>query len=360
MDNPKRILLAPLNWGLGHATRCIPIIRALHAAGAQVLLASDGAALRLLEKEFPQLPLFELPSYGIRYPGENMVWNMARQLPRLLRAVYREHRALARLVEEWKIDVVISDNRYGCWHPRTHNIILTHQLHLKVPSLLRWGSQYFNHYQLGRFDECWVPDVAGNPNLAGTLAHPPLPHCHYLGLLSRMQYRESPQRYDVAIVLSGPEPQRSLLEQQIITQIEASPHRERILLVQGRPDREVHRRTERYELVSYLTSRELNEVLLSTGLVVCRSGYSSLMDLAQVGGPALLIPTPGQTEQEYLAQHLLDQGVFYTVTQGELVWDRDVVRAREYPGFALGAFGGGGLRARIAAVLEPRGPRQRG
>ncbi len=353
MDNPKRILLTPLNWGLGHVTRSIPIIRLLQARGASVFLASDGAALRLLEKEFPDLPTFELPSYGIRYPGSNMVWNMAWQMPRLFQAIYQEKKAVARLIREWKIDIIISDNRYGCRHPQTRNIFLTHQLHLKIPfGPLQWFANRFNHQQLRQFEECWIPDVAEEPNLAGSLAHPPLADCHYLGLLSRMQFQPRTPRYDIVVVLSGPEPQRTLLEEKIIRQIKASSTQERILLIQGRPDREERWKEGELEVLPYLTSRDLNEILLATSLVVCRSGYSSLMDLAQLGIPALLIPTPGQTEQEYLAEHLMEQGRFYAVAQKALNWEEDVVKARGLTGFTTGHFGEGALEERISALLE--------
>jgi len=347
----NRILLAPLNWGLGHATRCIPIIEALLEQGAEVLLASDGVALALLKKEYPQLPAFELPSYDIYYRSQNMVLNMALQWPKMMNAIRKEHRFLKTLVRQEAIDLIISDNRYGCYHASTNNIFISHQLNLKVPTLLlRTVVNKVNRLLLKPFDEIWVPDLAGQPNLSGDLSHPsPLPKVHYLGLLSRMRYATSAKKYDLAIVLSGPEPQRTYLEKKIRSQLQDFPN-QKIIIVQGITNSEHRTIDGNLETVSYLTSRELNEVLLTSDLILCRSGYSSLMDLAKLRRKALLIPTPGQTEQEYLSKHLQKQGFFYSSTQETFNLKTAITEAKNYPGFPEAYFSTGNLKDKIEAL----------
>jgi UDP:flavonoid glycosyltransferase YjiC (YdhE family) len=320
-----KILVAPLHWGLGHVTRCIPLIRVWLRQGHEVMLASDGAALDLLRAEFPQLQHVELPSYRIRYQGVSMVWNIARQLPRILYTVAAERRATEYICRQHGITHILSDNRYGCRSRRARSILLTHQLHLRVPSAgLQGVANWLLHRVLRRFDEVWVPDVAQSTNLAGVLAHPPLsePPTRYVGLLSRMPTdvawpAPSGDIERVAVVLSGPEPQRTLLEQLLLEQALALP--QKFVFVQGKPQKKQHFfAADHVEVVSYLTSEGLAELLRQSDLVVCRSGYSSLMDLAVTGHRALLIPTPGQTEQEYLADNLAAQGTFLCQKQHEI------------------------------------------
>lgn len=316
----KRILIAPLNWGLGHAARCIPVISALESLGAQVLLASDGSAFQLLKAEFPHLPLFELPSYRIRYKSPNMIRNIGLQLPRILWAVRAERWATERLVRAHGIKGIISDNRYGCFSRRADSVMLTHQLHLRVPNaFLQWAANRVLRSALAKFDQVWVPDASDSPNLSGALSHgdPAHPRTCYTGILSRMQAARSEREYDVAVVLSGPEPQRSYLEHLLLEQALALPLR--FIFVQGKPQQKQHYfASENVEVVSFLTARELNQVLASSDVLVCRSGYSSIMDLAALGKKALVIPTPGQTEQEYLAGQFDTQGIFGVQKQENL------------------------------------------
>lgn len=308
----KRILVTPLNWGLGHATRCIPIIERLEQLGAEVLLASDGEALQLLRAEFPHLPTFKLPSYRIRYRTANMTLNIAEQLPRLLWAIRSEQWALERIVRREGIDVVLSDNRYGCFSARAHSIMLSHQLHLRIPNAaLQWTVNRILRLALAKFDAVWAPDTAGEPNLSGELSHGPRvhPNVAYTGILSRMRRYERASEYDVAVVLSGPEPQRSILEQRLLDQAISLP--QKFIFVQGRTQAKKHYyAADNVEVVSYLTSRDLNDVLLASKTLVCRSGYSSIMDLVALGKKAILIPTPGQTEQEYLADYLAERNAY--------------------------------------------------
>ncbi len=316
----KRLLVAPLNWGLGHASRCIPIIRSLQAAGVEPVLASDGVALNLLRAEFPDLESVALPTYGIRYDTENMTWNVAKRLPRTLWAIRAEHEVVGRMVRQMGLQGILSDNRYGCFHPRCPSVLITHQLNPRIPGRLSaWLGHHVLRRALARFDAVWVPDTPGEANLSGELSHHTdiHPNVRYIGPLSRMRRYPREQEYDVAIVLSGPEPQRTRLEEKLLEQALALPAY--TIIVQGKTHTQQHYyAAEQVEVVSYLTSEKLNDLLLAAGAVVCRAGYSSIMDLAALGKRALLIPTPGQTEQEYLAEMLGERGYFAWQTQAAL------------------------------------------
>lgn len=336
----KNVLIAPLNWGLGHASRCIPLVRALCSRGVQVILASDGLAFKLLKAEFPELPLYKLPSYGVRYAGTNMVFSIAQQLPRLLYAIQAEHKAVAHLVREHHLDTIISDNRYGCFGSNAHNILLTHQLRLRVPGRpLAWLTNQLLRQALAKFDTLWVPDAAGEPNLSGELSHGALVHpdIQFIGPLSRMRHLNLAFEYDVVVVLSGPEPQRTYLENILLEQAVTLP--QRFLFVQGKTHTQgQYFISENVEVVAYLTTQTLNQVLCASQYVVCRSGYSSIMDLAALGKKALLIPTPGQTEQEYLAERLQARGIMPMQVQHQINLDKGLKNLAGFSGFNTDSF----------------------
>lgn len=316
----KRILVAPLNWGLGHVTRCIPLIQTLESMGAEVILASDGIALHLLKAEFPHLKTVRLPGYRIRYFTKNMTLNILRQLPRILFAIKSEQWETERIVREHRIQGVISDNRYGCFSRQIPNVILTHQLNLKVPNpFFAWAANRLLRRALAKFQEVWAPDTQHPPTLSAALSHPAsgIKNLQYIGLLSRATSDTTEKEYDVAVVLSGPEPQRSHLEQLLLEQAMLLPGK--FIFIQGKTKTKTHHFVaEHIELVSYLTGNELNAVLAASDVVICRSGYSSLMDLAANGKRAILIPTPGQTEQEYLAECLAQQNHFVVQNQDSI------------------------------------------
>lgn len=302
--------MAPLDWGLGHATRCIPIIRQLLDLGYEVWLAGEGAVANLLQEEFPGLPLLALPGYRVRYAASarGLAWKLLRQLPRLRRVIGQEHAWLQRMVAEYGFAAVVSDNRYGLWHPKIPSILITHQLALQNPRA-RWTEKWIRkiiYRHIGRFGACWVPDSAEGPGLAGALSHPqqkPETSLFYIGCLSRLRKEEgTAETNDVLILLSGPEPQRGLLEEIILRDIAHYPGP--ITLVRGLPgESRLIPSTNLIHVFNHLPAGELNKLIGRAGLVIARSGYSTLMDLVALGKKSLLIPTPGQTEQEYLARH---------------------------------------------------------
>lgn len=328
MFRGARILVAPLDWGLGHAARCVPVIRALLHHGAVPVIGADGGPLALLRGEFPGIGHVRVPGMEVRYgAGARQAWAVARQLPRMLRQVRDEHRLLAPMLRDLKLDAVISDQRFGLCAPAVPSVLITHQLFPFSP-FAQGVARRVNHRHIARFHRCWVADHAGSPGLAGELAHGgPLPtNAMFIGPLSRFNgpaaAKELP--YRVVALISGPEPQRTLFEQEIRRQLHGigGPH----LLVAGRPGQaggmEGPLRVE-----PHLPADRLQAVLMQAGLIIGRTGYSTLMDLEAIGRGALLVPTPGQPEQEYLARLHAGRGVHTIQRQGRV----DVAAALRNP-----------------------------
>lgn len=304
MFSGARVLVAPLDWGLGHASRDVPIIQRLLDLDARPVLAADKGPLALLHDAFPALPAVKLPGADVRYATRgSQAWALARRFPALLRSIREEHAALQRLRQSLPLDAVISDQRFGLYASDLPSVIVTHQLAPRVPFaqvMLRRMNQRF----IARFDRCWVPDVAEAPGLAGALAHDhQLKNVRYIGPLSRLRYNANGSAsplYDIVAVISGPEPQRSLFEHQLRAQLRSVEGQH--LLVLGTPESRTEEVAGPVRCVSHVNADELSDAMLEARLIVSRSGYTTLMDLHQLGLGALIVPTPGQPEQEYLAQ----------------------------------------------------------
>lgn len=317
----KRILVAPLDWGLGHATRCIPIINELLVQNCLVFIAAEGPVKSLLQQEFPQLNFLPLPGYKIRYSKNKFFFplKILLQIPKVIRCVYKEHRWLKKIVRQYSIDAILSDNRYGLFHTFIPCVFITHQLTIKVKSLvLQWLIQKLNYYFINKYNCCWVVDVGGENNLAGALSHPkqlPATPVEYLGPLSRFTKKNLPKKYNITIILSGPEPQRSILENILLQQL--TFYKGNVLMVRGLPDcTTIPAHTCKHvEIKNFLPATELNVAIEASEIIVCRSGYTSVMDLVILQKKAVLIPTPGQTEQEYLATILMQKNIFYAEKQ---------------------------------------------
>ena len=316
-----RVLVAPLDWGLGHATRCIPVIFKLLEQGCEVIIAAEGAVKFLLEKEFPGLAFIELSGYRVRYSRSKwlMPAKLLLQFPALAYRIYSENKWLKLVVEEHKIDAVISDNRMGLYHKRIPAVYITHQLQIKTGSRFTDRLLQKIHYHfINKFTSCWVPDAEGEINLAGELAHPavlPAIPVVYIGALSRFEKKQSVLRYDLCILLSGPEPQRTVFEEIILEELHAFSGP--VILIRGLPGNEtmppIHNTN--IEVKNHLAAAELNTILLQSKIIICRSGYTSIMDLVKLQKNAILVPTPGQTEQEYLAIYLQQQKLFCSLQQ---------------------------------------------
>jgi UDP-N-acetylglucosamine transferase subunit ALG13 len=334
--NKPRILLAPLDWGLGHATRCIPLIATLLKQNAEVIIAAEGDAASILKKEFPSLVILPLKGYRIRYSRQKQAFwlKMALQLPRILRATRYENKWLAQCIKEHQIDGVISDNRLGFCNSSVPCIFITHQLYIETGiSFINRTMQKINYHFINRFNECWVPDDASGNNLAGKLSHPsvmPAIPVHYLGILSRFEPTVTHTRFDLLILLSGPEPQRSIFETLLCDQLKN--YEGSVVLVRGLP-RENNSREgipENVVVYNHLQAAELNLLIQQSAMIVARCGYSTVMDLVSLQKNAVLVPTPGQGEQEYLASYLFEKKLFYTTPQAGFNLDEVLNAARTF------------------------------
>lgn len=319
------VLVCPLSWGLGHATRCVPLIEALQNNGYRVLLGASGGARDFLARRFPALTLIEFPDYYLTFPASGrLVGALLLKLPFYLRRVHAEHQQLERLIETHGVDVVVSDNRYGLWSRKAHCIFIAHQLMVKAPPVLRfaevWGHRILQKF-IQRFDECWIPDVAGPDSLSGDLSQRyPLPaHARFVGMMSRFQSTATTSRvmaYDFLGLISGPEPQRSLYEEALRHLFRASGRT--ACIVRGQPGLSESEQDGNILLLPHAEDEILAALVRDARCIVCRPGYSTLMDLRLLGKSAVLVPTPGQTEQLYLAERLRQHAGWQVIQQDDL------------------------------------------
>lgn len=316
-----RILIAPLDWGLGHTTRCIPIIKFLIECKCRVIIASEGHSYYLLKTEFPTVQFLKLKGYRVSYTGNKrfLPIKMLYQLPKVLSIIVKEHKWLRKTIIEHSIDAIISDNRFGLWSKLIPSVFITHQLQIKGPNnWLEWILRNINYKHINKYQACWVPDYKHLPNLAGKLSHPrklPLTPVEYLGPVSRFTIEKNPFfLYDVMFLISGPEPQRSLLEQLVTRQL--TNYTGRALIVRGLPgERDVPKGFNQVKIVNHLPAAEMGTAIQASNFVVSRAGYTTIMDMVKLGKKCILIPTPGQTEQEYLAHHLQTQSICLAADQ---------------------------------------------
>ncbi|AWA28965.1 glycosyltransferase [Flavobacterium magnum] len=307
----RNILVAPLNWGLGHATRCIPIVRALQQNGFQPVIASDGSALMMLKKEFPELLCLELPSYEIEYAknGNHFKWKMLKNMPTMIEAVLAEKKMVKQWVKQYNLYGIISDNRLGVFSKKVPSVFITHQLNVLTGNT-SWLTSKLHQAAIKKFTECWVPDFQKSPNLSGKLGHLDHPdfRIRYIGALSRLKKLAIPKKYDLMVILSGPEPQRTFLEEKLFDEVQRFEGK--VVFIKGKIEAE--QKILEYANVTFynfMTSEELEKTFNESEIVLCRSGYTTIMDLSFLSKKAFFIPTPGQYEQEYLARKLKKEGL---------------------------------------------------
>lgn len=321
INEQKQILIAPLDWGLGHTTRCIPLIKQIQRMGHSVIMAGNHAQRSFIEGVLPGIEFVSLHGYNVTYSKWNKYARLGllMQLPHIKRCIAREHEWLNDLVARRRIDGIISDNRYGLFHYRVPAVIITHQLFVRsgFGNISDRILQSIHNRYLTKFTSVWVPDSEAGPGLAGKLSHPALkpPHTQYIGLLSRYADIPSAAKNKALLVLiSGPEPQRTALSKILWQQVQQ--YQGDVIFAEGSesasppphipPNITYHKR---------LNGNELETALTIADMVISRSGYSTLMDLVALGKKAVVIPTPGQTEQEYLGNELHKKGIFYCAVQ---------------------------------------------
>ncbi len=288
----------------------IPVVKALLVAGCRVTLAANGPQKHLLGEAFPGLECLSPPDYQVKYRKNRAatIASLVLAIPRLQSVIGQETAWLAKTLEQRQFDLIISDNRYGFYHTTVPSVFITHQLRPRTA----FGSRVDGMLQrrlyayIDRFTECWVPDFAAAPGLAGALSHPallPRLPVRYLGRLSRLGALPPPSdELDTLAILSGPEPQRTILENSLLQYWQQHPGKKR-MLVRGLPGQAARQDGPPGVVIcNHLPAAALQQQIANAGTLVCRSGYSSLMDLLPYNKRLVMVPTPGQTEQEYLAQ----------------------------------------------------------
>lgn len=304
----KKIIIAPLNWGLGHATRCVPIIHSLLQNNFTPVIASDGKALELLQKEFSELESLELPSYGIKY-GKNLKLNLALQALKVRKAVQKEQEVIEEFIlKNDEVVGVISDNRFGVRSDKVKSVYITHQLNV-LAGFATFLTTKTHQQIISKFDECWIPDNK-NSEFSGKLSliKKSKINVKFIGVLSRFRHKETEKDIDVLIIISGVEPNRTSLERKLTDEFLKS--KKKVVLVAGRVEKE-QKISEEKNIIKYnfVLSSKLEDLINRAKVVICRSGYSSIMDLAVLQKKAIFIPTKHQTEQEYLAKYLSENRV---------------------------------------------------
>lgn len=313
------VLVCPIDWGLGHASRVIPLIYNFRKAGHKVFIAGSGKSGMLLKSTFNDLTFLDLPCSEVKYffRGKLFFLNIFLQLPALIFSAIRDNIYLKRLIKVYRINIVVSDNRYGLFSRSTRNIIVTHQISPVLPGLLKWAEYpvyCILKMLIHRFDECWIPDFSGENNLSGKLSHRfRLPeNAKYIGILSRFSVIKplsENEQFDIVIVLSGPQPELGRLTRKIIDQ--AKDTDQKILIICGLQNlQDMHSEEQNLRIVSHLEPSKFRNALEHALVVICTAGYSGIMDLVEINKPAILIPTDGQSEQEYLVKYLQSQGIF--------------------------------------------------
>ncbi|MBX2946013.1 MAG: hypothetical protein KF725_09270 [Cyclobacteriaceae bacterium] len=352
--NRKRVLVAPLDWGLGHATRCIPVIRILQELQCEVFLAGAGPSLKLLKLTFPSFKAFELPGYNPVYPSSgSMMFKLLLQGGKFMRTVMEEHRQVEQLVKENKIELIISDNRYGCYSPEVTSVFITHQVNLLAPSRWKWLGLLANAVTarfIKKFTVTWVPDFPGSV-LSGKLSATFDRQTCFIGPLSRLEKVETTERkYNILALLSGPEPQRSNFEELVTRQLVASGLRG--LIVRGVVDSNKIQVSKNVEVADHLTAEELSYEMAQAEIVLSRSGYSTVMDLARLAKKAIFVPTPGQTEQEYLAKKFKQEGIAFSMEQKDFLLSDALKQSENFKGFTEYPFDDSLLKKHLTDLLS--------
>lgn len=331
------VLLSPLDWGLGHTTRCIPIITELLHQGCNVIIACNSTQKALLSGEFPQLSYVHLSGYNLKY-GKKRWGTIVRiilQTPKILIKINNEKNWLNIFLKSQTVNLIISDNRFGLYAPNIPSVFITHQLHIKtgLGKLADNLIQLLNYKRIKKFSTCWVPDQQGTKSLAGKLSNPrklPAIPVEYIGGLSRFNTcKQKANTIDVLIILSGPEPQRTIFEELVLSKLKLLP--EKTVLVRGLPKESGEAVVENNcTIYNHAPAGLLNELICNAEFVISRSGYTTVMDLMKLGKKSILVPTPGQAEQEYLATHLHQQQLAYTFLQGQFSLSKVLSNARAF------------------------------
>ena len=281
MKTKKRILISPLDWGIGHATRCVPIIDKLIKREYEVVIGAEGRPMKLLMQEFPKLEIIRFTGYNINYSKYlPATTNIIFQIPKIFWNIKRANKILDKIIDDYKIDGVISDSRFGLYTKKVPCVFLTHQLKIKSPFFEKY-LQNLNYKFINKFNQCWIIDDEKN-NLAGELSNPKFfpNNAKYIGSLSRFKTIKKEKKYAFLAIISGPEPQRTLLEKQLISGLKK--RKKKALIVLGQTEKNESIVDKNITIKSHLRADELNNAIAESELIICRSGYSTIMDLIKM------------------------------------------------------------------------------
>lgn len=340
-SSKKRLFISPLDWGLGHASRLVPLIADLQNQGHFILLGTEPKTAAFLKNIFPDIPQIPLKGYGIKYgSGNNLTWTLLKQIPKIKLAIFREYYAVKKIIKEHKIDTIISDSRFGLRNKNTQNFIISHQLQIPYPKQLRffgWLLNKTNQFLLNRFDLCLIPDDEKH-SFSGILSqNKAIKNQQFIGALSRFSLIseiEVETQHDLVFIFSGPEPQRSIFEELVINQLKETAYS--ALLISGQPEKSFSQQiSPKIKKVAHLQDAEFAETLKQAKCVFSRSGYSSIMDYSALGlKQVVLIPTPAQTEQEYLAKKFSEANCCFTSKQQDFSLEESLEKVKSFDGFS--------------------------
>jgi uncharacterized protein (TIGR00661 family) len=336
-----RILISPLNWGLGHSTRIIPIIRILLEKGHEVGIAAKGPAVKLLKKEFPDIEFYKITDYPLPYTKNGFSYNrLIRLLPEIVFTAVKENEEVEKLVKKFRFDLIISDNRFGFYSKNVPSVFMSHQLKYHMPGnikLFENTGKFFNTFYHKNFEKIIVPDNPPNSvSLSGKLGNIPKKNTknkiYYAGILSSIRKQNVKKDIDYLISISGPERSKTAFKEKIMSQIKDLAGKKVVLL--GEPCSNSKYRAGKNTLVkSHATREEMTSLMNRARFIITRSGYTTIMELAELGKKnALFIPTPHQTEQEYLSKYYEEKKWFHSVKQSKIDLLNDVEECKYYKG----------------------------
>jgi hypothetical protein len=304
----------------------IPVVRKLMEMNQNLFIASGNEHLNLFREELPGLTYIDFPGFNpvySRYLPQYIP--LLFKTPRLIFHTVREHYRLKDILTDYSIDLLISDNRFGLWNRNIKTVYVTHMPLIPFPrpfQFLEFIGIHLHRALIRKYSLCFIPDLPGKINLTGRLSHGiKLPdNVRYIGILSRFPVKIQPSPVNPVsykhntVILSGPEPQRSIFRQMVLKLLTD----EKILTVilEGKPGKgNDFTRSGNFAFYNHLSSREMQKMILSSEKIITRAGYSTIMELVSLNCSALLVPTPGQPEQEYLAEYLSSKGFFSYCSQ---------------------------------------------
>ena len=334
-----KVIYAVCSWGLGHATRSLPVIRKLIKENNELTIISHGRSLELLKKELGEnLQYFEIEDYPMLLSETSRQFMVKSVVywPSFVRGLIKGFRKLKKILEKKKFDLIISDARYDMYSRNIPSFFISHQMRIMNPLRFKRfekGSENFNLFFFKRFHGVIVPDYKNN-DLSGDLSHNLVKidenKLHYVGVLSDFKKKKIKKDIDYLISISGPEPQRTILEEKLLPQVKNLDGN--IVITLGKTEKKAIINQHNIKTCSFLPKDKREDLLNRANLVVSRSGYSTIMDLGVVGCKALMTPTPGQIEQVYLANYHNSKGTFYSVNQDKIDLEKDVEIASKTTG----------------------------